>query len=124
MDFPELTYEQWCKHSAYYLAEAYKYNQWRVRAKARLLSDIAPRVDRLDRQFYVGCGFHYSLEQELGQLIHKLALPVQWSANHCAKIPVQETAMIWNEVSVQSLIRNVVKAERSVIELAIAKGKI
>ena len=115
---PEFTYEMWRERSASLLAEAEKYNMWRGRAKLRLLMDVAPRIGILSTQFYMGCGFHYALEQELGKLIGNLSIPVQWCANHCAKIPEQQLKMMWNQISVADLIKRVGKAEKSVSKAA------
>jgi hypothetical protein len=111
---PKFTYEQWCAHSTELLQEATRFNSWRSRAQHRLLLDLAPRIGKLGTQFYTGCGFHYSFEQELGNLIGRLALPVQWSASHCEKIPEERLDMILMQVSVTQLVERIVKAEKSV----------
>lgn len=110
----EMTYEQWCANSAALVAEAKKLDHWRERSKLRLLTDIAPRIGKLSTQFYMGCGFHYSLESSLGYLIKELAMPVQWSANHCAKIPEDRLRIIMLQVNMSMLVNQVVKAEKSV----------
>jgi hypothetical protein len=110
----EMTYEIWCQRSKALLAEADEYNKWRDRARMRLLTDIAPRIGKLSTRMYMGCGFHYGMEQTLGRLINDLALPTQWCANWCAKIPEQQIKMIITQVSVGMLIEQVRKAEQSV----------
>lgn len=111
-----MSYETWCKHSTQLLAEADEYNEWQDRARLRLLTDIAPRIGKLSTQMYMGCGFHYAMEQELGNLIRNLALPVQFCANWCAKIPEKQLHMMWNKISMEQLIQSVVKAEKSAKE--------
>ena len=111
--FPKMTYEYWCEHSKELLAEAEKYNGWRERAKHRLLTVWAPRIGRLGKRFYLGCGFHYAMDKDLGRLLIELAMPVQWSANWCENIPEQRLRMICDEVCVKDLKRRVRAAERS-----------
>lgn len=123
MSYPEMTYEQWCANSPALLAEAKKLDGWRVRAKLRLLTDIAPRIGKLSQQFYSGCGFHYSLESQLGTLIKDLSLPVQWSANWCAKIPGERIHIIMLQVSMSMLVKSVVEAEKSVGVLALPQDQ-
>lgn len=113
-----MTYEYWCQHSKALVAESEKYDGWRQRAKLRLLTDIAPRIGKLSEAFYMGCGFHYALEQQLGKVIAELAMPVKWSANWCGKIPEDRLRLITLQVSVAFLISKVVEAEQSM------KGKI
>lgn len=79
------------------------------------LTNIAPRIGKLSTKLYMGCGFHYALEQDLG-IIRKLAMPIQWSANWCANIPSDQLDMILNEVLVEELNRRVAEAEKSVKE--------
>lgn len=116
MDLPEMTYEQWCQNSKALLAECAKYDQWRKRTKLAILTDLAPRIAKLSQQMYNGRGFHYSKEQSLGNLIVALAIPYQWCANHCAKIPEQRIDMITNQVIASSLFQEVVEAEKSAAE--------
>jgi hypothetical protein len=118
MNRPEMTYERWCANSERLLKEAEAFNKWRERAKFRLLTDIAPRIGKLSQQFYTGCGFHYSLEQQLSKLLSDLSLPIQWCANHCGKIPEQQIRMMINEVCMPMLVNSVVKAEKSAVEWA------
>lgn len=109
----EMTYEQWCANSTALVAEAEKLDKWRVRSKLRLLTDLAPRIGKLSQQFYMGCGFHYSLEQSLGHLVKELAMPIHWSANHCGKIPEDRLRIIMLQVSMSMLVHQVVKAEKT-----------
>src|ERR1700674_3822949 len=106
--FPEMTYAQFVERLPALIAEVQTYNDWRDRARMRLMTNIAPRVAKLSTQFYMGCGFHYGIEQSLGHVIRELALPVQFSANHCAKIPEYQFKMMNIKISVEMLIQNVV----------------
>jgi hypothetical protein len=108
-----MNYEQFCENSKALIAEAKKYDNWRVRSKARLLTDLAPRIGKLGTQMYMGCGFHYSLERQLGNLITELSMPVQWCANHCEKIPEDRLRLIGLQVSMMMLTQSVVEAEKS-----------
>jgi hypothetical protein len=109
-----MDYQTWCKRSRYLLYETDKFNAWRERTKYRLLTDVSPRIGKLSRSFYMGCGFHYYMEEQLGKLLSKLSMPIQWSANHCDKIENDQIKMIVMEVAASELIRSVVRAERSI----------
>ena len=116
LKLPEMTYEKWRENSAVLLAEADKYNEWREEMQMRLLTDIAPRIGKLSKVLYMGCGFHYAMEQELGHLIRKLSLPIQWNGNWYAKIPSDQLEMIVTEVMAEQLIEKVEEAEKSAKE--------
>lgn len=92
-------------------ARAEEYNVWREAALARLLADLAPRVEKLGQKFYPGCGFHYSKVQELGKLIGALALPVEFSMNHQSRWDDYSTKMILDKVIFESLVEDIEKAE-------------
>lgn len=109
-----MTYEDWCKNHKEWLKLADDYNNWRRRSTSTLLSDIGPRIDRLSKVMYMGCGFHYSLEQSFGKLINSLSMPFQPCANWCAKIEDDWTTCQINHVLYESLIEQVEKAEASV----------
>jgi len=111
--FPEMSYETWCENSKELLAEAEKYNVWRKATKTHLLTNIGPRIAKLGTQMYMGCGFHYDMEQRFGRLVVALSLPAEYCANHCAKIPEYRFGMINNEVDAKMLIESVVVAELS-----------
>ena len=53
------------------------------------------------------------MSASLGGLIQELSLPVQWCANHCAKIPEDRLRLIGLQVSMMMLTQSVVKAEES-----------
>ena len=113
-----MTYEQWCDNSKALIAECAKYNQWRIRTMNRVLTNLAPRIAALRGRMYDGCGFHYGKEAELGKLIGFLAVPYQWSANHCGKIPDQRCEMITTQVIAEGLFNDVWKAELSAAQYA------
>ncbi len=48
-----------------------RFTEWRNRAIDKL-PEISARVFSLRKQFYNGCGFHYSLEHQLGNCIARL----------------------------------------------------
>lgn len=109
-----MTYENWCKNSTKILAEAEKYNKWANKAKSFLLSNIGPRLDKLSKIGYIGCGFHYSLEQTFGKLIEKLALDWQPCANWCRDIESDRMKVIGVEIGYKMLLESIQKAEKSV----------
>jgi len=116
MDSNGMTYEDWCKQSKRLVAIAQQYNVWRERAKLTLLTNLAPRIGTLSRQFYKGCGFHYSLEQELGYLVSKLSLPIQWDANSRDRVRNERLSMLVAQTRVRMLFKSVAKAEISVTD--------
>jgi hypothetical protein len=116
MSVPTMTIEQWRENSQELIAECAKYDTWRERAKLRLLSDIAPRIGKLSQQAYMGSGFHYYFERQLGRLLGELAMPIQWAANWCAKIPADRLRILQLQVHVEYLIVLVVAVEKSVQE--------
>lgn len=109
-----MTYEDWCKNSEAILSEAKEYNNFATKAQYRLLTDIGPRIGKLGQVGYIGCGFHYGMEQSFGKLIVALALPWQPCANHCKKIEDDSIKAIINKVIFKSLLRDVIKAEHSI----------
>ena len=96
------------------LDEAYKFNEWRQKARKVLLTDIAPRIYALSQAGYWGCGFHYDKEHELGTLIKELALPAQFTASHTDKIPKDRTSILILRVKYDCLLERVEDAEWSV----------
>ena len=111
-----MTYENWCKYSAKILAEAEKYNKWADESKGFLLTKIGPKLEKLRKSGYMGCGFHYGLEQTFGRLFDKLALPWQPSANWCQNVENDRTSAIISKVIFKSLVDQVKDAEKSGIK--------
>jgi hypothetical protein len=108
-----MNYKNWCKESTKILAEAEVYNKWADEAKNNLLTNIGPRICKLGKTGYMGCGFHYGMEQSFGKLIVSLALPWQPSANWCADVEDDRMhAMVIKSVY-RILIKDVEKAEKS-----------
>lgn len=50
------------------IQELKKFNKWR-RNIGKILPELATRVFNLRRKGYTGCGFHWSLEKDLGWVI-------------------------------------------------------
>jgi hypothetical protein len=109
-----MTYEDWCKSSSAIIAEADKHNAWANKATHHLLTNIGPRIAKLGKSGYMGCGFHYSMEQSFGRLVDGLAIPWKPSANWCKKIEDDSTNAICKEACYRVLLDSVRKAERSV----------
>ena len=114
-----MTYETWCKNSIDIIAEAEKYNEWVNIAKANLLTRLAPRIEKLSHQGYLGCGFHYELEQRFGKLIVSMAIPWQPSANWCANVEEDRAKSIITKVIYKSLLKQVRDAEKSVVKVKV-----
>ncbi len=105
-----MDYTLWCQKSAEILAQAEEYNKWRKLAKENLLTRVGPQLATLGKTGYFGSGCHYSLEQEFGSLIKKLALPWQPCANHCDKIEDDILRNMTREVIYEDLLEQVAMA--------------
>jgi hypothetical protein len=110
-----VTYQEWCENAKTILAEADAYNAWAAEAKHYLLTDIGPRIAKLGQSGYVGCGFHYHLEQQFARLVDSLALPWQPCANHLDKIKDDSVETILTKVLYESLLESIVRAEANPI---------
>lgn len=119
-----MTYEQWCANSKALIASADAYNDWRRKKQYMLLNKIAPRISKLGKQMYMGCGFHYDLERRLGQMIINLHMPAQFSANHLDKVQSQQIDMMLARVGYKLLIETVHKAEKSIPQVKADMRKI
>jgi hypothetical protein len=109
-----MTYEDWCNHSKQILEEADTWNKWRRKAQHKLLTEIGPRIAKLDKSGYMGCGFHYGKEQTFSKLVGWLALPWQPCANHCGKIEDDISSNMITEVVYDGLIEDIEAAEKTV----------
>lgn len=109
-----MTYQEWCKHSSAVIAEAEEHNKWADKAKHHLLTNVGPRLAKLEESGYVGVGFHYSMEQTFGNLINKLAISWQPCANWCKNVEDDRDKALTNRVVYECLLKSVRKAERSV----------
>jgi hypothetical protein len=112
-----MTYENFCGQIEFLKAEEERLHLWAEKASRNLMEKIAPRVSKLGRTSYAGCGFHYSLEQTLGKLIANLAITPQFTANHCGKIEEDIETWVIYEVLYEGLLEDVRKAERSARKL-------
>lgn len=110
-----MTYQDWCKCSKDILAQAKEYNTWAKEAKKNLLTNIGPRISKLGETGYCGCGFHYGMEIEFGNLIQRLAISWQPCANHCSKIEDRIDDNMLSQIMYESLIERVENAEKSII---------
>ncbi len=118
-----MTYENWYKCSTEIIAAADKYNEWADKAKASLLTNIGPRLEKLRQTGYMGCGFHYSLEQTFGKLIVSLSIPWQPSENWCQNIEKDQMDSMIHQAIYKSLVKQVKEAEKSVGPLKQMKKK-
>lgn len=91
-------------------------SDWETRALVHV-SKLRPRISALGEQFYMGCGFHYSLEDEISYLEN--AIPKKHSALVTADAMAANIAL---EVRLEHLTRRVVKAEMSAAAIAKARG--
>lgn len=82
-----------------------EYIKWRERV-ARNLPSISIRVFALRKQSYSGCGFHYSLERQLG-----IAISNVQNVNHEAFESMQ---MILTKLVVTQLYNDVTKIEQEI----------
>src|SRR6478609_4305261 len=109
-----MTYQDWCKYSTQILLEAEEFNSWQREIKEKLLLEIGPRIAKLGKTGYLGCGFHYDKEIQFGKLIQKLAYPWQPCANHCKKIEDQQLENLITKLMAEGLIEDIEKAEKTV----------
>lgn len=89
------------------------FTEWRRRT-AKGMPALANRVFALRGRFYMGCGFHYALEKDLGVCIARLNDYDTDYYHGPEAMPRQVTA----EVIVEELYRRVVEAEKSADEFA------
>lgn len=80
-----------------------------------LLTKIGPRIAKLSRSGYYGCGFHYDMQQSFAKLVHKLALPWKPCANHCEDVNDDRASGVISEVIYRSILIDVECAEASLI---------
>lgn len=82
-----------------------EYLKWRERV-VKSLPDIANRVFALRYQLYSGCGFHYSLERQLGIVISNVQ-----DVSHEA---FESIRMILTKLAVTQLYKEVANIEREI----------
>ncbi len=96
------------------LQYTYKQNMWRQRALPFALL-LRERVNALKGRFYMGCGFHYSLEDSASHVLHLLAVPF---------VVEDWTKAIIARVVLESLADRVARAEESTVrEAALLKER-
>jgi hypothetical protein len=100
----------------YLLSREPEINRWRERTLHKLLVDAAPRIDALSRTFYEGCGFHYEMLNQLGNLIRGLSVAFQPHMNWVDKN--WEEYQVWQvrKVVASGLFNDIRKAEKSAIK--------
>ena len=97
----------------YYLIEAKKHNAWVEKAKHNLLTNIGPKLAKLEKSGYYGCGFHYALEQDFAKLIGWMSMHWDPCMNWIDKCSDDDTKAMIARVVYDSLIESVKKAEKS-----------
>jgi hypothetical protein len=95
-----------------YIEHSKKYNEWLEDAKKNLLTNLAPRVYALGEVGYMGCGFHYDMEQRLGKLICKLAFRWEPCMNHFDKCKDDFAGTIITKIIYENLVEDIEKGEK------------
>jgi len=85
------------------------WSDWCDKVKKKLPA-LSKRIFRLRRKHYMGCGFHYSMEGSLGNLIHKVNSPSAWPRGEWIE---KETFRMCMEVNYKFLVEEVKEAEIS-----------
>ena len=113
----EISFEEKLSRLRRCIEQVRHYEVWREMAVEVLQNHLAARIYALRRKPYLGSGFHYGLEQELGTLICRLATPPAqaWNMNMNDYDRLDE---IWGHimaypVKFEFLCRQVVEAEQS-----------
>jgi len=109
----ELTLDVARKRILQFNAMADEYNKWVKEARDNLLINIGPRLAQVGHKMYMGCGFHYGLEQDFGGLIVRMALPWQPSLNHYKKLLNDEAKAMTTKIIYNQLIERLEEAEKS-----------
>ncbi len=86
-----------------------EFTEWRKQEIAKL-PEIAQRVFALRKAFYMGCGFHWSLEKKLGAVIRYLN---DYDDHTMYNTPDAIATQITIQVIVEGLYEDVAKAEQS-----------
>jgi len=94
----------------------YRADYWLRRARP-FAERLAGRISALDEKFYAGCGFHYSLENEIGVLEHKLShQPFFWNMSEDLVYRQFLISVIILKVRLEVLAASVAEAEVSAEE--------
>ena len=95
----------------YYAQKAKEYNKWARGAKRNLLVNLSPKVYNLGIKGYTGCGFHYGMEQRLGNLICKLVFRWEPDINHFDALGDEFAESIVTRILYENLVEDIEKAE-------------
>ena len=87
-----------------------RFKQWRDEIN-KDIPNLASRVFNLRNKFYMGCGFHYSLEYDLGRIISGLNNINEIYSCDKHKCMISRIGL---EVAVELLYEYVKKAEESI----------
>lgn len=109
-----MTHEEKCKKLHLVIDFASEYEVWRKMARETLMINLATRIYNLSNCFYMGCGFHYSLEKDLGKQINNLAIGYNnIKMNDFDRINDIYADIMINQVNFEMLCASVIKAEYS-----------
>lgn len=94
----------------------YRADHWLRRARP-FAEKLVGRISALDERFYAGCGFHYSLENEIDVLGHKLShQPFFWNMSEDLVYRQFLISVIMLKVRLEVLAASVAEAEVSAKE--------
>jgi hypothetical protein len=111
-----MTPEEKSAELKHYIAHAKEFNEWQDKAKDRLLTEIGPRIAKLNKTGYLGCGFHYGMEQSFGRLIVDMAIPLRPTMNDFDVCNVNMCSAILREVLYDDLVKRVEESEKTVFK--------
>jgi len=114
-DWNNATWEEKVKRLHNYIERCSEFCLYREMAQETLMINLAPRIYALSKKAYMGNGFHYWFEQQLGKLINAFAIcdnPDSINMNDYEKIP--EILGTWTvyEVTFEQLCEKVIEAEK------------
>jgi len=116
----QLTFKEKSQRLHWYIERCSEFRVFREMARETLMNNLAPRIYALSKRFYVGCGFHYGLEEALGNLIRGFAIcenPNNINMNSYDYIIDREGMWVLYEVLFEGLCHDVIEAEESVAKL-------
>ena len=85
-----------------------KFSEWRTKVIKKIPA-LSRRIFRLRRKNYMGSGFHYAMEGDLGNVLHKVSNPDTWPIKSVDKFHFR----LILEVNYESLVTSVKEAEIS-----------
>jgi hypothetical protein len=109
-------HEEKVKRLMFYIAEAEKHNEWVKTAKHHLLTKLGPKMAKLDKSGYMGCGFHYSMEQTFGKILINMAIPLQPCMNWIDNCQDESLKAMTTRILYNGLVRDIAKAEKSIFK--------